>query len=684
MAQKLRKSESQRSNSQNSFTAFHHLLLIVIVMSATVFPFIFDSFTASKLLIASVGLLTISIRFLMQKQTPNVNYLPRWLTFIIFLFAISMMLSWVKSGVPFMRGAYGQFGRGNGFFYYTFAILVFIFSAKTYSYSSRMKSHQLITYFSWFLAIYAFLQKIGIDIAKLDTLGLSPVVLTFGNSNFAGGMLAILFTYHFVYHLAIRSAQTRHIALLIVLVFASTFPAAVQGYLIITFAIIFGISIFLLQNSKSNWVPRAVLLTWVFGLTSIILGVMGKFLLAPIFARNSFQIRIEYWKITTSIIKDNFFFGVGPDKLYDTTSAYMSPGSLKIVTATRLDNAHNWYLNLAANFGILPFLFLAAIFSFVLIVGIKLHSKNTSSDPFGLAMFSAFIAIFIDGLVSLEQPGIGIWLYFFAGVTLGNWLHLKNQKSSQDHNPRLKSDLHGNYFQKVFVILTIAALSISTFTLTSRVINDAKLRTSIQTQMLGKGTTSTLESIGAGAISLRSEPEYTVQALRVLASAGAGPLLNKISEATYEYYPSSLQATLIRADVLRAIERFEDSCSFREPILKNTPWSKDALKSYVVCLALKKIDVRDLELLRKSFRFLPVNETEIIPVNDQELTSLKNRFGDYALSSRINLILGSIGKANMEKDYALNLLSRIQELENAGGLAVQQPERSDNLILLNF
>ena len=104
----------------------------------------------------------------------------------------------------------------------------------------------------------------------------------------------------------------------------------------------------------------------------------------------------------------------------------------------------------------------------------------------------------------------------------------------------------------------------------------------------------------------------------------------------------------------------------------------------MVCLALKKIDVRDLELLRESFRFLPVNETEIIPVNDQELTSLKNRFGNYALTSRINLILGSIGKANMEKDYALNLLSRIQELENAGGLAVQQPERSDNLILLNF
>lgn len=114
--------------------------------------------------------------------------------------------------------------------------------------------------------------------------------------------------------------------------------------------------------------------------------------------------------------------------------------------------------------------------------------------------------------------------YIFAGDTLGNWLRLKNQKASQDHNPRLKSDLYGTYLQKVFVILTIAALSISTFTLTSRVINDAKLRTSIQTQMLGKGTAPILESIGADAISLRPEPEYTVQALRILASAGAGTL----------------------------------------------------------------------------------------------------------------------------------------------------------------
>ena len=63
---------------------------------------------------------------------------------------------------------------------------------------------KILTKFSWFLSIYAVCQSLGIDIAKLDTKGLSPVVLTYGNSNFAGGMLSVLFGYHFTYFMQTR------------------------------------------------------------------------------------------------------------------------------------------------------------------------------------------------------------------------------------------------------------------------------------------------------------------------------------------------------------------------------------------------------------------------------------------------------------------------------------------------
>jgi O-antigen ligase len=594
------------------------------------------------------------------------------------------VISWANSGVPFLRGAFGQFGRGNGLLYYFFATAIFVFSAKTFSSSSRKNVHKFITYFSWFLVVYAILQKIGIDIAKLNTLGLSPVVLTFGNSNFAGGMLSVLFTYHVVYHLVNKSARIRDSLLLILLIIAVTLPAAVQGYLIIGFSICLGASLYAIQHSKSVWLRYILGIAWLFGLLSIILGVMGKFLLAPVFARNSFQIRIEYWRIAISIIKDNLLFGVGPDRLFDVSSSYMEPDTLKIVTATRLDNAHNWYLNLGANFGLITFILLIAILGCVIVIGVKHQTKSIFLDPSGLAIFSAFFAVLIDGLVSLEQPGLGVWLYFFAGATIGNWLNSKNKTNDEKQKLKVEKMHFRQLLNKGFIVLNVIALIFSSYILSSRVINDVMLRASLQTQLLGKGGYSTLENIGSAAKSLRAEPEYTVKALQVLAPVGASSLIDSVSEATYNYYPKSLQATLIRADVLRAIGRTEESCPLRGTIVKNTPWSMPEFNAYVLCLTWGFKHQGHIEILTTSSQYLPVDEFGDIPVSDKELTSLKNRFQNFALAARVNLFLGNLEKANAEKNYAFKLLARIQYLEKEGGLAVQQPERNDNLVLLNF
>jgi hypothetical protein len=545
--------------------------------------------------------------------------------------------------------------------------------------------HQLITYFSWSMAIYASLQKIGIDIARLETGGLSSVVLTFGNSNFAGGMLSVLFTYHFIECVNSKSFGSKNISLLTLILLGTAFSGAFQGYLIVLFALCLGATLYIYQKSKGPWIKRTILLAWLLGLFSIALGLSNKFILASVFARETFQARVQYWKIGLEVMKDHLLFGIGPDKLFDVTANYMSPGSLEIITSTRMDNAHNWYLNFGANFGLMALLVQLLIFGYTFFAGMKITKDLNTKNDFPIAIFAAFLAIFIDGLVSIEQPGLGFWLYLFAGVTVGSSISLNQEFAPKKIAKTFESESKRLYFHQIFRATTTLVLLISTVLISTRVIGDTLLRKSIQTQLLNRGSDSTLQKIGSLAESLRADPEYSAQALNVLAAAGDAKLLDSVSEASYQYNKESIQATLVRADVLRALGRINEACPLRITLINNTPWDMSQLSKYLTCLAEGLEDPNYRGTLLKASVYVPSDETKQIPNGmENELYHLNKRFHDYAVVARLYFLLGNIEEANQHKTYSLKLLLRIQELESSNGLIPAQPDRKDDLTLLNF
>jgi hypothetical protein len=511
------------------------------------------------------------------------------------------------------------------------------------------------------MVVYATLQQIGIDIAKLDTKGISPVVLTFGNSNFAGGMLSVLFAYHFIYVVIKKKLLPKQISLVIALAVSSTFPAAVQGYLIILFAIVVGISFLIARKFKSPWVNPALTLGWVVGILMVVLGLFGKFLLAGIFTRASFQARIEYWTISLKVMRDNLLFGVGPDKLYDVTSLYMSPGSLKIITTTRMDNAHNFYLNLGANYGLISMVFLLVLLVYVFLACFRNFKNLTTGNAVTVAASIAFIAMFIDGLVSLEQPGLGIWLYLLAGMAVAT------SKSSLDSS-NLHTDVtpHENskksFTVKLIAGIAMSALALSVMTIGNRVVFDGKLRKDIQTVLLNQGTKETLESIESSAVRLASEPEYIVQALRPLAEIGDARKLDAISEASYDYYPLSIQASLIRADVLRALNREMDSCPLRSTLINNTPWESEQVVKYLVCIINGYSDPNLVRYLTKASLYFSEIDRTTIPANASEPEVTSRRLSVASSYARALFIIGNTRSAVSLQSYSNVLLSRLVEL----------------------
>ena len=665
----VKNSNGLRAESQTDL--FNQLLIVVIAATLTTFPFIFDSFTVSKILILAVGLTYISTRFLGTISSVTSRKLPVFLSFMIAFFVLTMFFSWWRSDVPLLRGLFGQFGRGNGLFYYLFVILVFVFAIKSFKSTSASKMHQYITWLSWFMVSYATLQRIGIDIAKLETRDLSPVVLTFGNSNFAGAMLSVLFAYHFTYSILKKSFGVYQTALLLALIVTTTFTAAVQGYLIIVFAIFLGASIYITQRLRSIWVLRGVLAIWGLGSIAILLGVFGKFIFAGIFSRSTFQARIEYWKVTLNIIQDFPLFGIGPDKLYDVTANYMSPGSLKVITSTRMDNAHNWFLNLGVNYGLISLIFLSLILGYVFYRMVFLFRNLSNSNPISVAASVGFAAMFIDGLVSLEQPGLGVWMYIFGGITVGSTFEVDSlMKNSQSANSKK--------LIKTISVCTLIALFVSSIQIGIRVISDGILRTNIQTALLNQGTQETFSNIESVAMRLQAEPEYSVQALKPLAAIGDGAKLDSITQASYAFNPKSIQATLIRADVLRALNRELESCPLRSVIVANTPWDQLQVERYIWCT---RVDFDDPQLKSNLMEIssfaveIEQLDVSLIPVEiDPTIAEIRS----VAILANLKKLQGEKRLADALFIYGNDLLARLENLQ------INDPAKVTDILLQRF
>lgn len=680
----VNKAKAHKSkNPGQKYDLFNQLLLVVIIATVTTVPFIFDSFTVSKLFVLAIGLTFISIQLYLDKG-PSLNQkIPMALSALICLLLLSIFVSWLVSGVPLTRGLIGQFGRGNGVLYYFFVILVFAFSVKTFRASSGQKMHELITLLSWFMAVYAGLQRIGIDIAKLDTKGISPVVLTFGNSNFAGGMLSVLFAYQLTYLVVSRSYRASQIALLISLLISTTFAAAVQGYLIILFSVIFAITIILIRRYPSNWVRRSLIVAWGLGLVSIIMGVFGKFVFAQIFSRGSFQIRIEYWNIALNVIRDFPLFGVGPDKLYDVSSSYMAPGTLEIITMTRLDNAHNWYLNFGVNYGLISLVLLTTIFVWVFFVAARLLKNLGTSNSIGLSSVVAFTSMFIDGLVSIEQPGIGVWLYLFAGVIVGASLQsrikARDQNSINNTLPFTSVALPRVGAASLSVILFLSSVALG-----NRVVFDGILRSNVQTAFLNKGTSATLDAIESASIKLHSDPEYAAQALGPLASVGDKEKIDSVSEAFFSYYPKSIQATLIRADVLRALNRENESCPLRTTLVENIPWDFATVLFYIDCYLQGYMDTNFIRNVSIASQYFADIDRAAIPQDANEVVAITARLRAVSAQARVFFVLGKIREAQELLPYSEILYSRLIELNQQNPNLVPESQIAYFKNLLDF
>ena len=344
----------------------------------------------------------------------------------------------------------------------------------------------------------------------MDTKGLLPVVLTFGNSNFAGGFLAILFGFVFTRSFQSSKIDIRDLAISVLLVFGIYKTGAVQGYLIVVFVFFVIVPIRIVSIVKNHIWKLTLYAFWGIATLLVIIGLAGFGPVSKVFARSTFQMRIEYWRIGLRIFRDNLLLGIGPDQLYDVSPLYMTPGSLNLVTTTSLDSPHNWFLHFGSSFGLPSLILLLALILTPIIMFLRNSSFNNFLANSNSPTFIALLCLVIDGLVSIEQVGLGIWMYFFAGKILAPLLIRSRDESvlNLELAPKRNSPV-----DKLVVVSMLIFSLISSGVIVDRFKNDAQLRSAIQKVMLGSQSEFSYQKIENLAIRLKAEPEYVVQSV---------------------------------------------------------------------------------------------------------------------------------------------------------------------------
>jgi len=122
------------------------------------------------------------------------------------------------------------------------------------------------------------------------------------------------------------------------------------------------------------------------------------------------------WEMTLT----NPIFGVGMDSYGDWYREARGEISTLRTGPDRVANtAHNIFLDISSNGGVLLGAAYVALIIFALYSGIKVLGTNFRSNSYFKVIFAVWVAYQVQALVSINQIGVGVWGWMFSGVLIG-------------------------------------------------------------------------------------------------------------------------------------------------------------------------------------------------------------------------------------------------------------------------
>ena len=407
------------------------------ITTLIVSPFMnLDPINPSKLLVVSTiagGCLGIILGI---RSTILQNYSKRTLLLLL-SFPFFALVAFIVSNSNKEQQFFGVYGRNSGLLSYL-ALFVVLFA-------SGLVNGKKLGYLVLIGLRYTSILMLGyclIQIAKLDPVKWSAFAPfgTLGNVNFSSaflGLSAVAVGLHALSQKLTLSQKFLLAVYLLTSLFVIFKTGSIQGSLVLFLGYWVALTSWIYIRKKT-----LTFMLWLFASLLLfyfsVLGFLQRGPLSTLLYQETNTFRFDYWHAGVKMIEKQPLLGHGFETygdLYTQERGLIS--ALRTGLGRTSNSAHNIFLDIGVNGGIVLLFALLAIFAIALMNSIqylrKLHKKQEVDFVF-LGLFAFWVAYMAQALISINQIGIGVWAWIITGILLG-W---KNLIVEADESPSRK------------------------------------------------------------------------------------------------------------------------------------------------------------------------------------------------------------------------------------------------------
>jgi O-antigen ligase len=396
-------------------------IYLASAVTIVVMPSLMDPINVPKMVLLALGAgITLGIFWkdfgdLWKQTTRPLFVISCWLFF-------ALVLASIFSPQPLFKSVVGVWGRNNGSLTYISLLVLFLAVASQKSSTPGIHAIKALSFLGIGCSAYGVLQTFGLDPISWENLG-NEVILTLGNSNFAGAFMALtaISTLGYITKFA-KSNLAKGFFL---------FSYLTQMYLILKSEALQGLIIsllgsglflgFLLSFSTVNFAKKLGIAWWVSFAATSFLALISVFGIGPLASLispylGSLRDRYYHWVAAVNMIKDNLIFGVGIDSFGDfyRLNRVQAAIDMRGTAASGTNNAHNTFLQIGATGGLLmlsAYLALTIYIAYRAVSALKIHEDKVLVS----ALISIWLAFQVQSFVSIDQIGLVVWGWILGG-----------------------------------------------------------------------------------------------------------------------------------------------------------------------------------------------------------------------------------------------------------------------------
>lgn len=510
---------------------------------------------------------------------------------IIFLFAL-VLLAFTISGaisVAFSDdltvALIGDIQRRNGFLSYISLALIALTVAQLVRFYNIRNLFRVMILTGFIFSTYGLIQMSGRDMFEWNN-PYNSVISTVGNPNFASALMAIFSIVSIMslfdksQNLIIKFFAASCLIFSIVAIVASN---SRQGLVSMSFAILFSASAYIYLIRK-----KLGLLLIFFSISFSSLAIAGMLQIGPlsrILYKPSVTVRGYYWDAALQMLKDYPVTGVGFDHyLYYFKELREVGYALKYGFSLTSSNAHNTFLQMFANGGILLGLSYIVLTLLTLYTGINLIKKSSAPNRLTtICLVAAWIAFQAQSVISIDNIGISIWGWVLTGAVYGlasdsdsnnQAIYSKKQENKKNTQVPLRSFIIAPILIIPTLILSVSLMRMEVDTYKAKILFDNYVAQSDNNTVLSRQLKTELDREINNVLELPfSDPTYQVQLAYFLFDTGDQKRAIEIVNRVVKEFPRNLTAVESLAIMYGILNEPQKAIYWREKFAKLDPWN---------------------------------------------------------------------------------------------------------------